>query len=249
MIKFSYHKMREKIICENQIAIPDTGTASHFDLLKKYGKTIEIVELKQWDNTSDPPTWAVAECLKNLYMFLHLSRHIFSDKDFPQKKSVVDFKKKQMKDCISLYDIDNTKIFKLVVLAPKDYYDYFFESDKPRLEAFGTFCRILEKETEEDLAKKLGKKYDIQIEILQFNFARENGDNSYEKITNAIIKDHISKRDWKPDLKVRKSDNVEVQNTGEIKLSNYITESGKPNKIFPIEVCEDLVDWETYNPD
>lgn len=53
--------------CKNQIPIKDKNNPSHIDLVVENDNYINLIELKQWDNSKNPPTYAIVECIKNLY--------------------------------------------------------------------------------------------------------------------------------------------------------------------------------------
>jgi len=254
MIKLSGQKLDKEIIYENQIAIPDTSQASHIDLLKKYDKTIEIVELKKWENGNNPPTWAVIECIKNLYMFLHLCKHLNND-NYTNAKSVEKFKNVQAaEDGLKIYNIAGVKAFKLIILAPKEYYEdtHFSEqNNRPELKnAFKRFCTLLAKGIEKDVNAKLKQNYDISIEVKYFEL-EPNTQDVYEKIKNNIVERHIAIQKqknpaWEPIIKEQKSGN-KTKNTGEIDLSNYIDiNSQESDELFPIAVSKALIRWEDY---
>lgn len=251
MIKLSGQKLDNNIIYENQVAIPDTNQASHIDLLKKYDNTIEIVELKKWENTSNPPTWAIVECIKNLYMFLNFCIHLKSNTSYKGIEYVKKFKNKQLKNNgLGIYDIDNIKTFKLIVLAPKEYYDethFAGINNKPKLKVvFKKFCELLEKSIERDINQKLNKNYHIKIEIKYFTLlkgGKPKAKEVYENIKNNIIMDFIAKeRAQKPNWRPNNKDN-----TGDIDLSSYINiNSTKSDKLFPVEICKALITWKDY---
>ena len=94
---------------KNQIALPDGGHIDFVMDINEDKKTATFVELKMWTNNSDSPLYALVECLKNYYLFKNLG-------DIPECEGMKkNFEKK--------YKIE--KIAKLIILAPKEYYDLY----------------------------------------------------------------------------------------------------------------------------
>ncbi len=232
IIKLSFHKLKKE--CENQIPIPDLNQASHIDLLRRNDKTIEFIELKQWTNPNNPPTWAIAECIKNLYLYLHFNRHLYPQNQFKYFNNIKHFCDNK------LYDISNIKTITLTILAPIEYYEEFFkykEGDKLKSK-FGEFCKCLRNIIEDDLRRKLSKtNLKIEIKIMYFNFSK----NEYESIKDAIIEHHVHKPGWKVKGKKQKSGKI-TQNTGDINLQKYFL----TDKYFSKNLCDKIINWELY---
>jgi len=244
MIKLAYkYRSEKKEVLENQISIPDTKNASRIDLLRKDDETIELIELKQWDNANNPPTYAVAECIKNLYMFIHLYWHLYIDQDgYKGDKIIKNFKIASEKKHIKIDDIYNIKDIKnivLTILAPEKYYaDYFECSNKDILKkSFDTFCVILEKGVQEDLQKELGKSYNIQIKLKTIeNFDKD----AYTQLINGIINDYTITHKTKTVYSKRARGFTEQAE--KISLVKYISDV----KWFSDDMCNKLVNWESY---
>lgn len=212
MIKIAY---KNKCNIQNQIPIPDIKQASHIDLMirKDEDHTIELIELKQWDNNTNPPTFAVAESAKNLYMFLHFNKNMNDESN--KYLSNID------KDFQEMFSIERINTFILTVLAPEEYYLDHFNNDSELKKVFKKFCDELQVCIQEDLKKKLNNKnLKIKINIKSFNFPRKN----YDEIINNIIKKHLEGHECKPG-----------ENTGDIVLSHYSK--------YLNDVCNDLINW------
>ncbi len=211
MIKIAY---KNKCNVQNQIPIPDINQASHIDLMIRKPDTIELIELKQWDNDKNPPTFAVAESAKNLYMFLHFHKNMVDNSN--KYLSNID------KDYQEMFSIKGINTFFLTVLAPVEYYTGHFNNDSLK-KIFKEFCDELQVCIQEDLKKKINNKnLKIKINIKSFSFPRKD----YDEIINNIIEKH---------LKVNDRHCEAGENTGDIDLSQY-------SEYFK-GVFNQLIDW------
>ena len=202
---------------QNQIPIPDINQAAHIDLMKKEeNQTIEFVELKQWVNK--PPLWAVAEAVKNLYMYIHFYTN----------------------------DISNIKQFKLTILAPKEYYDIFKGEDDKYKKAYNTykkFCYEFKNYIETDLENKLDKKFEIVFSTKYFDFSREEyNDLIGYRIDNAnsIISKYLENNPNKKNKlksKLRGEKKSDDNTTGDIWLTN--NKYNKENYKYMLEPHKD----------
>ena len=234
IIKLAWKKSGKNGVYENQYPIPETDNGSHIDLLMKKDDFIEFVELKQWKNDLNSPAFAIAENIKNLYLFLNFNRHLFSDYAFKKGFNRDEYKK--------LHDIEGKNKFILTVLAPEEYYFDWFNNSKELKEAFYEFCRFLEKFVALDLKEKLNLNVKIEIKILSFHFSRDD----YEKRIDRIIRDKMAenKKEFGRELfekkgKTSKGSIIRL-NTGEIDLSRYIENC---DDYFSKEICSQITDW------
>ncbi len=165
--------------CNNQVPIPDLNNGSHIDLAIKKDKTINIIELKRWDNTKNNPCYTIAENIKNLYMLLNLAYHYDSNNKYEYQNKITSV----VSDDRKFYEINDVKKFILTVLAPKEYYESHFKNDKNLINKYKEFCSELEKCIQEDLRDKLHKKdLEIRIEIKQLSLTQKE----YEKIIKEL---------------------------------------------------------------
>lgn len=175
--------------CNNQIPIPDLKGGSHIDLAIKDGKITNIIELKQWKNTKDNPCYTIAENIKNLYMLLHLAYHYNPDNKYKYQNKIVSVVSGDKNFYEKINDVNK---FILTVLAPEEYYNYYFGEthDKTLIEKYKTFCLELEKCIQEDLRDKLNKEdLEIKIEIKQIKLTFDE----FETIRKVIIQKAGSK--------------------------------------------------------
>lgn len=151
----------------NQVPIPDLNGGSHIDLAIKDGKTINIIELKQWKNTSDNPCYTIAENIKNLYMLLHLAYHYNPDNEYKYCENIISV----VSDDKNFYEKNDVNKFILTILAPEEYYNYYFEEphDKILIKKYEKFCLELEKCIQEDLEIKIEIK---QIKLTYIDFEK-----------------------------------------------------------------------------
>ena len=215
MIKIVFNKNNSKCNIQNQIPIPDIDQASHIDLMIRKPDTIELIELKQWYNDKNPPTFAVAESTKNLYMFLHFNKNMNDESN--KYLSNID------KDFQDMFSIEGINTFILTLLAPEEYYVDHFRNDSNLKEVFKEFCDELQGCIQEDLKKKLNNKnLKIKINIKSFNFSREE----YDEIINNIIEKHLKENNQI--CKVgEKTENIDLS-----KYSEYLN-----------DVCSNLINW------
>ena len=177
---------------ENQMPLPENG--SHIDLMKRAGKTIKFVELKQWENSNNTPFWAVAESVINLYKFIHLYVNIKDEKDY-FKKIFAD----RYESILKLYDINDIDTFNLIILAPKEYFlEYFSDKNQAKCKIifYEKFCKELQKQIEIDLKHTFGKNYKIKFSTKYFDFTKEDfknlvGYNNDTKYKDSIISTYL----------------------------------------------------------
>ena len=223
---------------QNQIPIPDINQAAHIDLMKKEENQtiIEFVELKQWVNK--PPLWAVAEVVKNLYMYIHFYKNL--------KENAVYFENvlENYKDTFKLYDISNIKQFELTILAPKNYYNVFKGKDiKKAYNTYKKFCSGFKNYIETDLENKLGKRFEIVFSTKYFDFSREEyNDLIGYRIDNAnsIISKYLENNpNIKNKLKSKRhgEKKSDVNTTGNIWLTN--NKDNKENYKYMLEPHKD----------
>ena len=171
-------------VWENQCPIPDIGTTSHVDIVFQDDKKINFVELKQWDISSNPPTWAIVEDIKNLFAYNYYFKILMDEND---KKKRIELKQN--------YDTKGKKI-NFTILAPKEYYENFFMPRDNRTIRKGKkinsdFLNKNHNQNQiilsclklfENLEQKLSTKFrtEIKISMKYFDF---NAKNDYRVIT------------------------------------------------------------------
>lgn len=203
---------------KNQIPLPEDK--SHIDLIKKAGKTIKFVELKQWENPNNTPFWAVAESVVNLYKFIHLYVNITKENDY-FKKIFAD----RYESILKMYDISDTDTFNLIILAPKEYFlEYFSDKNQAKCKIifYEKFCKKLQKQIEIDLKQTLGKNYKIKFSTKYFDFTKDDfknlvGYNNDTKYKDSIISTYL--RDNNKNLRT-KTDNDRYNEKHNRKLYN-----------------------------
>lgn len=215
-----------KFLCLNQFPIPETQASSHIDLLIEHNNTLDFIELKQWKNPADSPIWAVSECIKNVYLFLHFWHHLYNKYEYSNK--IEDYNKFKEK-----YNIDKITKFRLIILAPKEYFESHNKTKNAALDnAFKDFCLLMQNKIQEDLRAKTGiKKLEIEISVKVLNFTNER----FEEIKKIIVKKHIKKYENldKMDLKAENKGN---KTENPIELKNYLN-------ILNNEDIKNLTSW------
>ena len=177
--------------CNNQVPIPDLKKVSHIDLAikDKDTTTINIIELKKWDNENDNPCYTIAENIKNLYMLLHLAYHYNPENKYKYRENILSGDSDDKNNDKKFYDINGVKKFILTILAPEKYFELHFSNDKLK-EKYKKFCLELEKCIKEDLRRKLNKEdLEIKIEIKQIGLTYID----FEKIRKTICQKEGSK--------------------------------------------------------
>ena len=243
MIKLAWNKYKKDGVCENQFPIPDTNENKgiNIDILIKREHSIEFIELKQWSN-GDNPAFAIAEVIKNLYVFIHFYKHLFVfDYEFREDFDIKEYKK--------LYNLDKVNKFILTVLAPTEYYSGYFKNKEIKnkellKENYKQFYDYLKNLVQEDLREKLNKNdLEIEIRIKSFEFSREK---QYDVIKDKLIKDKIEKNKKEKGtelIKVSEKKTGEIKyTTGDIDLKGYF----EKEDYFSKKVCEQLVNWTDF---
>lgn len=248
---------------ENQIPLPENK--SHIDLMKRTGKTIKFVELKQWENTANTPFWAVVESVVNLYKFIHLYVNITKEKDY-FKKIFAD----RYESVLKTYDISDIDTFNLIILAPKEYFSEYFKDKnqrKRKIIFYEKFCKELQTQIEADLEQIFEKKYKINFSTGYFDFTREEfynliGFNDDKKYKDSIISTYLRDNNKTLRAKTDKDRYNEKHNrklyrqqfpefnTGNIWLGKNPKENNPKEKIYEYlvtaEYKEKLKTWTDY---
>lgn len=193
----------KNIDIENQIPIPDIGTTSHIDLIKKKSGYIELIELKQWKNDKNTPFWAIAESIKNLYMYIHFGEKLKAE----ERYFSAFFLQNDYENMLYNYDFSKIQNCKLTILAPVEYYEQHFcydkiYFDKKRFNNYQKYCKIIELLVKEDLNNN---NIDINISISTefFRFSRERYNSligkNIDDLSDTIIGDYIKNEKIKID--------------------------------------------------
>lgn len=117
----------------NQFPTPDGG---HIDLVYVKDDELNIIELKQWENGSNNPLYALVELIKNY-------------------KLLYDEKNSNVRDYFEINSPDTYKNVNLILLAPQTYYnDYYCEK------SLKSFFKLIE-----NVKMNLSKKINLNIYI------------------------------------------------------------------------------------
>ena len=136
------------------------------------------------------------------------------------------FLKEDSEDNYDSYDISNINSFKLTILAPKEYYD-IFNSDKNIFKKYNEICDTFKNFIEKDLSKKLKRNIEIEFSTKYFCFTRSEfdkliGKNDEPEYKDSIILTFLKSKNISLRPKTEKKSIINVTNTGEIDINNYL---------------------------